>query len=59
MANFKHLQQTKDKPAAQLNAAAVGRWVIGELKQVERQLTDAGLMPDDKDLEQSQLNHKL
>jgi hypothetical protein len=50
---------TKDKLAAQANAAAVGRRVISELKQLERQLADAGLMPGDKDLAQSQLTHKL
>ena len=46
-ANLKHGRQTKDKPAAQHHAAAVGRRVMGELKRLERQLVDAGLMPDD------------
>ena len=46
-ANIKHGRQTKDKLAAQRHAAKVGRWVLGELKRLERQLFDAGLMPDD------------
>ena len=46
-ANIKHGRQTKDKLAAQRHAAKVGRRVVGELKQLERQLEDAGLMPDD------------
>ena len=46
-ANLKHGRQKKDKPAAQRHAAAVGRRVMGELKRLERQLVDAGLMPDD------------
>jgi len=33
--------------AAQRHAAKVGRRVLGELKRLERQLEDAGLMPDD------------
>ena len=46
--NLKHGQQTKDKLVTQRNAAKVERRVImGELKQLERQLVDAGLMPDD------------
>ena len=45
-ANIKHGRQTKDKLAAQRHAAKVGRRVIGELKRLERQLEDAGLMPD-------------
>ena len=46
-ANIKHGQQTKDKLVTQRNAAKVERRVImGELKQLERQLVDAGLMPD-------------
>ena len=45
-ANIKHGRQTKDKLAAQRHAAKVGRRVMGELKQLERRLEDAGLMPD-------------
>ena len=45
-ANIKHGRQTKDKLAAQRHAARVGRRVLGELKRLERQLEDAGLMPD-------------
>jgi len=45
-ANLKHGRQTKDKLAAQRHAAKVGRRVMGELKKLERQLEDAGLMPD-------------
>ena len=46
-ANLKHGRQTKDKLAAQLHAAKVGRRIMGELKRIEGQLVDAGLMPDD------------
>ena len=46
-ANFKHGRQTKDKLAAQRHAAEVGRQVMGELKRIEQQIVDAGLMPDD------------
>ena len=46
-ANLKHGRQTKDKLAAQRHAAKVGRRVLRELKQLEGQLVDAGLMPDD------------
>ena len=46
-ANLKHGRQTKDKPAAQRQTAKVGRRVRGELKQIERQIVDAGLMPDE------------
>ena len=45
-ANIKHGRQTKDKLAAQRHAAMVGRRVMGELKRIERQIVDAGLMPD-------------
>ena len=45
-ANLKHGRQTKDKLAAQRHAAKVGRRVRGELKRIEGQLLDAGLMPD-------------
>ena len=46
-ANLKHGRQTKDKLAAQRHVAKVGRRVMVELKRLERQLVDAGLMPDD------------
>ena len=46
-ANIKHGRQTKDKLAAQHYAAKVGRRVMGELKRIEQQIVDAGLMPDD------------
>jgi len=46
-ANIKHGRLTKDKLAAQRRAAKVGRRVMGELKQLEGRLVDAGLMPDD------------
>ena len=45
-ANLKHGRQTEDKLAAQRHAAEVGRRVMGELKRLERQLFDAGLMLD-------------
>ena len=47
-ANIKHGRQTKDRLAAQRHAAKVGRRVMGELKQLEGRLVDAGLMPDDQ-----------
>ena len=40
-------RQTKYKLAAQRHAAKVGRRVRVELKQIERQIVDAGLMPDE------------
>jgi len=46
-ANIKHGRQTKDKLAAQRHAAEVGRRVMGELKRIEQQIVDAGLMPTD------------
>jgi len=46
-ANMKHGRQTKGRLAEQRYAAKVGRRVLGELKRLERQLLDAGLMPDD------------
>ena len=46
-ANLKHGRQTKDKLAAQRHASKVGRRVMSELKRLEHQLFDAGLMPDD------------
>jgi hypothetical protein len=45
-ANLKHGRQTKEKLAAQRHAAKVGRRVMGELKRLERQLVDAGLISD-------------
>ena len=48
-ANIKHGRQTKDKLAAQRHAAKVGRWVRGELKRIQRQIVDAGLMPEQSD----------
>ena len=45
-ANLKHGRQTKDKLDAQRHAAKVGRRVRGELKRIERNIVDAGLMPD-------------
>ena len=45
-ANIKHGRQTKDKLAAQRHAAKVGRRVLGQLKRLEKQLEDAGVMPD-------------
>ena len=47
-ANRKHRRQTKDKLEAQRHAAKVGRRVLGELKQLEGRLVNAGLMPDVK-----------
>ena len=47
VANIRHRRQTKDKLAAQRHAAEVGRRVLGELKRLEQQIVDAGLMPDD------------
>ena len=47
-ANIKHGRQTKDKLAAQRHAAKVGRRVMEELKRLERQLVEAGLMPEDR-----------
>ena len=46
-ANIKHGRQTKDKLEAQRHAAEIGRRVMGELKRLERQLVDTGLMPED------------
>ena len=46
-ANIKHGWQTKDKLAAQRHAAKVGRRVMSELKRLETQLFDVGLMPGD------------
>lgn len=46
-ANLKHGRQTKDKLAAQRHAAKVGRRVLGELKRLESQLLEAGLIFDE------------
>ena len=46
-ANLKHGRQTKDKLAAQRHEAEVGRRDMGELKRIEGQIVDAGLMPND------------
>ena len=45
-ANICHGRRTKDKLAAQRHAAKIGRRVRGELKRIERQIVDAGLMQD-------------
>ena len=45
-ANIKHGRQTKDELAGQRHAAKVGPRVMGELKRLEQQILDAGLMPD-------------
>ena len=55
---LKHGRQTKDKLAAQRHAAEVGRRVIGELKQLEQQIVDAGLMPDDQDFTETVILEK-
>ena len=36
-----------ERQAAQRHAAKVGRRVMDELKRLEKQIVDAGLMPDD------------
>ena len=46
-ANLRHGRQTKEKLAAQRHSADVGRRVLAELKRIEAQLIDAGLMPDE------------
>ena len=46
-ANLKHGRQTKGKLEAKRHAAEVGRQVMSELKKLEHQLIDVGLMPDD------------
>ena len=46
-ANIKHGRQAKDKLAVQRHAAKVGHRVMSELKRPERQIVDAGLMPED------------
>ena len=44
----KHGRFTKGKRAEAKRRAEVGRRVLGELKRLEQQILDAGLMPDDK-----------
>ena len=46
-ANLKHGRRTKEKLAANRHSADVGRRVRAELKRIEAQLIDAGLMPND------------
>ena len=46
-ANLKHGRQTKDKLEAQRHSADVGRRVRAQLKRIEAQLIDAGLMPNE------------
>ena len=46
-ANFKHGRQTKEKLMAQRHSADVGRRVRAQLKRIEAQLIDAGLMPNE------------
>ena len=45
-ANLKHGRRTKEKLAANRHSADVGRRVRAELKRIETQLINAGLMPD-------------
>jgi hypothetical protein len=45
--NLKHGRQTKEKLKAQRHSADVGRRVRAQLKRIEAQLIDAGLMPND------------
>ena len=45
--HLKHGRQTKEKLAVQRHSAVVGRRVLAELKRIEAQLIDAGLMPDE------------
>ena len=46
-AKTKHGRFTKGKRAEAKRRAEAGRRVRGELKRIERQIVDAGLMPDD------------
>jgi flagellar biosynthesis regulator FlaF len=46
-ANLKHGRQTKDKLEANRHTAKVGRRVLDDLKRLENQLVDAGLVPFD------------
>ena len=43
-ANLKHCRQTKEKIEAQKKSATVGRKVKGELKRLELQLAEAGII---------------
>ena len=45
-ANLKHGRRAKEKLAANRHSANVGRRVRAELKRIENQLINAGLMPD-------------
>ena len=45
-ANLKHGCRTKEKLAANRHSADVGRRFRAELKRIETQLIDVGLMPD-------------
>ena len=46
-ANLRHGRQTKEKLRAQRHSADVGRRVLAQLKCIEAQLINAGLMPDE------------
>ena len=46
-AQLRHGKYTKDKLAAQRHVAEVGRRVRGQLKRIEREIENAGLMPTD------------
>ena len=46
-ANIRHGRFTKQKRAEAKHRAETGRRVLAELKRIEGQLEDAGLMPDD------------
>ena len=45
-ANLRHGRRTKTKLAANRHSADVGRRIKAQLKRIEAQLIDAGLMPD-------------
>ena len=45
-ANLRHGRYTKDKLERQRRAAEVGRRVKAELKRIERELDEVGLLPD-------------
>ena len=45
--HLKHGRQTKEKLKAQRHSADVGRRVRAQLKRIEAQLIDAGLMPNE------------
>ena len=46
-AQLRHGKYTKTELAKAKHRAEIGRRVLGELKQIEQQIVDAGLMPDD------------